>query len=398
MGGTPRLVPVRAGLWRRGFVLPYVMLLCFIVVAFSAVLLSGALNVAHGARSIEGKNSAFNAAEAGLNAGLEALNISHSNTASTTGTLANSYVYSYTIYSNLGGGLGISIGDPIKGHGSVQVPGDSALIVSVGSDPNGGRPSTVEALVAAHSVTVNFQKYAIIAGRNIQGSYQNGISDLANRGEAFVQADGSINATIASGVQGNAFASGDTNTLPPGRTGAKALALPTVGQFDTLVSNYEDTVKVSPGAANQYASVGSTLVSNYDCPTPAPVDGCLLFYDGPLELTSQQITFTGPWTLIINGDFTQGSPASVTFADKPGLIVANGNASIEGNGLKNAYVEVKGSTLFGGPGTFTGALITLGNFTFDSDNSSGAFRFDATVVPPAKTITGRVKVVTYAEY
>jgi hypothetical protein len=44
---------------------------------------------------------------------------------------------------------------------------------------------------------------------------------------------------------------------------------------------------------------------------------------------------------------TDGASAKVTITDSAGLIVANGNASIEGDGLTNAYVEVKGSTLCG---------------------------------------------------
>jgi Tfp pilus assembly protein PilX len=386
------------GIKGRGFILPYVILVCVVILAFFSLLLASAQDLTKGMRSLDGKNGTFDAAEAGLNAALEALNISSSTSGVVNGTLADGYTYTYTIYSNFAGSTGKPIADPIRGKGLLNIPPQSALIVSVGSDPNGGRPSTVEALVAAHSVTVAFWKYAIIAGRNIQGSYQNGITDVGKRQTAFVHANGSIDAAISGIVQGEATASGDTNTLPPGRTGAAQVSLPTVGQFDMLVSDYEDEVKLYPGPADLYAGDGTKLASTYTCPSPQPADGCLLFYDGKLDLGSTQLTFIGKWTVVVNGDLTDNAPAKVRFADRAGLIVANGNASIEGDGLTNAYVEVKGSTLYGGSETFTGALITLGNFTFDSANSSGPFQFDSNVVPPSKIIMGRVKVVSYAEY
>jgi Tfp pilus assembly protein PilX len=382
----------------RGFILPYVILVCVVVLAFFGLLLANAQNLATGMQSIDSKNGTFDAAEAGLNAALEALNISQSSHGLVKGSLANGYAYEYTIYTNF---LGLSpkpIADPITGKGLLTVPAQSALVVSIGSDPNGGRPSTVEALVAAHSVKVDYWKYAIIAGRNIQGSYQNGIIDVGKRQNAFVHANGSIDAVVSGTIEGVSTASGDTNTLAPRRVGTVQQSLPTVGQFDMLVSDYEDEVMLYPGPADVYQGGGTKLASTYTCPPPQPSDGCLLFYDGTLDLAAAPLKFVGPWTFVVNGDFTDGAPADVTFADAPGLIVANGNATIEGDGLNNAYVEVKGSTLFGGSGTFTGAIITLGNFTFDSGNSSGPFQFDSNVVPPSKTIMGRVKVVSYAEY
>ena len=132
------------------------------------------------------------------------------------------------------------------------------------------------------------------------------------------------------------------------------------------------------------------------CPSGGS-SGCLLFYDGALDMPTQQVTFSGQWTVVVNGDFSQTGVSSMTFASRPGILIVNGNAQIEGNGVSSAYVEVKGSTAFGGTGDFDGALITLGNFTFD-DDSSGFFDFDASVLPPPKIIAGRVKVVTYAEF
>ena len=380
----------------RAFVLPYVMLICVVLVGITALLLTSAQELEQRTQSIEGKNDTFNAAEAGLNAALDSLNLSQSASGTQQGTLANGYQYSYTIYPNEGS-LGSSIADPIKGIGQVTIPGGSAMIVSHGSGPHGERPATVEALVTAHVATVQFQKYAIIAGRNIQGAYQGSIVDAGNGKGALIHADGSINASISGTLAGYASASGNTNTLPPGTTQVKSIALPTVSQFDTMVSDYENQTKVAAGPSNIYAEDGSLLATSYTCPS-TPATTCLLFYDGKLASSSQQISFIGAWTVVVNGDFMQSGVAKMSFSGQSGLLIVNGNASIDGNGVVNAYVEVKGSTLLGGAGGLTGAMISLSNVSFDSTNSSATFTFDGSVVPPSKTIAGRVKVVTYAEY
>ena len=252
-----------------------------------------------------------------------------------------------------------------------------------------------EALGAINIATINFQRYAIVTGRNVQGTYQGAIRDASGGNGAAVHAGGSINASVSGGVAGSATASGDTNTLPPHTANAGEVSLPTVAQFDTMVSNFENQTKLFPGPTNVYVPDGGGLASSYTCSSGSS-SGCLLFYDGKLELSSQQLTFSGPWTVVVNGDLTQTGISSLTFSQRSVLIV-NGNASIEGNGLAGAYVEIKGSTKYGGSGNFKGALITLGNFTFD-DGATGYFDYDGSVLPPAKIIAGRVKVVTYAEF
>jgi hypothetical protein len=101
--------------------------------------------------------------------------------------------------------------------------------------------------------------------------------------------------------------------------------------------------------------------------------------------------------VVVNGDLQQRGAASLSFVTQPGVLVVNGNAQLHGGGVTGAYVEVKGSAVLGGAGNFKGALIALGNFTFDG-GSTGSLDFDSSVLPPAKIIAGRVKVVTYAEF
>lgn len=381
---------------RRAFVLPYVMMIAVVLIAIITLIVAHTQAVISSTQAIEEKNSSFNAAEAGLNAALDSLDTSLLLIGSRSATLPNGYRYTYTIYPNLLGALGTLLKDPVTGQGDLVIPALSAVIVSNGSGPKNERPSTVQALVAINIATINFQHYAVVTGRNIQGTYAGAIRDVSGGNGADMHAGGSINASIAGGVAGNATASGDTNTLTPHTVNSGEVALPTVSQFDTMVSNFENQTKLFPGPANVYVPDGGGLASGYTCSSGGS-SGCLLFYDGALDMPSQQITFSGQWTVVVNGDFSQTGVSSMTFASRPGIVVVNGNAQIEGNGLDSAYVEVKGSTAFGGTGDFKGALITLGNFTFDGD-SAGYFDFDASVLPPPKIIAGRVKVVTYAEF
>jgi hypothetical protein len=381
---------------RRAFVLPYVMMIAVILVAITGVILLQTQAVLHNTQAIEAKNSSFNAAEAGLNSALDALDSSLLAIGSRSATLPNGYRYTYTIYPNLLGTLGTLLNDPVTKQGDLIIPALSAVIVSNGSGPQNERPSVVEALVAINIATINFQHYAVVAGRNIQGTFEGAIRDVSGANGAALHSGGSINASVTGGVAGNATASGDTNTLPPYTTQSGEVALPTISQFDTMVSNYENQTKLFPGTTNVYVPDGGIINSGYTCPS-GTASGCLLFYDGELAMPTQQVTFAGQWTVVINGDLRQTGSSSLTFASQPGVLIINGNAQIEGNGVTGAYVEVKGSTAFGGSGNFKGALITLGNFTFDGA-STGFFDFDATVLPPAKIIAGRVKVVTYSEF
>jgi hypothetical protein len=374
------------------------MMIAVVLIAITGLILAQTQVVESNTQTAEEKNSSFNAAEAGLNAALDSLDTSLLLAGSRSASLSNGYRYSYTIYPNLLGTVSTLLKDPVTGQGDLVIPALSAVIVSAGSGPQNQRPTVVEALVQINIATINFQHYAIVAGRNIQGSFPGGVRDVSGANGAALHAGGSINAAVTSGVAGNATASGDTNTLPPHTVRSGEVSLPTVSQFDAMVSNYENQTKLFPGSANVYVADTSALASTYFCPSTAPSGGCLLFYDGKLAMPSQQITLAGQWTVVVNGDFQQSGASSLTFSSQPGTVVVNGNAQIAGNGVSGAYVEVKGSTAFGGSGNFKGALITLGNFTFDAGSSSGSFDFDPAALPPPKVIAGRVKVVTYSEF
>jgi hypothetical protein len=383
----------------RGLVMVLALFLLALLAVVTMLLLTDAQFVASDTRNTEVKNESFDAAEAGINAALDALDVSLAAIPTGSATLPSGYRYAYTVYPNFGGLAALSWADPNAG-GQLTIPIGSAVIVSTGKGPVGERPTTVEALVTADVVTQSYPNLAIVAGRNIQGNYNPnaGIKDDSNQNSANVHANGLITARIGGGIQGVATASGKTNTLPPGTTGAPLVLLPTISQFDYVVSNYDNQAKLFASAYTVDVPAGGTLQPSYLCPASAPAGGCLVFYDGPLTSTSGQTTFSGPWTLVINGDYKQAGSSQMIFQNQPSMLIVNGNADFGGNAVAGAYVQVKGSLSLGGNGAFSGAIMALGNVTFDGGGVSGGFTFNPKVIPPPTKLIGLVKIVTYGEY
>ena len=449
----------------RGFLLVYVLLVVAILAVISMLLLESAENGAIDARQVEVKNASFDAAEAGLNAALEALDLSLSQSTSRSATLANGFHYRYHIHPNFSGSLPISIDDPGEtsegddqkgddgggggsggggsggsgsggsggggeGRGSgdlITLPPGGAVIVSVGAGPNGERVTTLEAAVTADVAQLTYPQYAIIAGLNIQGTYSAALTMPAGAGGgavgsgggggggggggasaggsggssggsgAGVHANGTITARVTRAFQTDSEASGTTNTLQPHTKRTAQVPLPMVSQFDYMVASYKNQASSAGGLNNVYLAQDAPLQSNYDCVSPPLGQSCLLFFDGPLELVSQLISFTGQWTMVVNGNLTMSGGAALIFRERPSLLIVNGNAYISGTGPTTAYLQVKGSTSLGGNVQYTGAIMSLGSVTFE-DGSAGGFTYDPTVIPPGRAMVGLVKIISYAEY
>src|SRR4029077_6634575 len=167
---------------------------------------------------------------------------------------------------------------------------------------------------------------------------------------------------------------------------------------------YKNQASVFNGPTNVYVPAGGRLAPSYTCgafrarsPITSFITGRLLFYDGPLDLTTEHITLTGPWTMVVNGKYQQSGPASLMFVGHPALLVVNGNAYLKGSGAMTAYLEVKGSPELGGDPAFTGAHMSLGSLSFKG-GGIGKFVYDPSVIPPLRVMTGLVKIETYAEY
>jgi len=383
----------------RGFVLPYVLSFAAMLAVIAVMLLESASSASKSTYSLQDKNSVFDAAEAGLNAALDDLDVSLLAPTSRTTTLANGYKFSYQIHPNFTGISAQRILDPFNSAGQIFVPIGGAIIDSTGSDPSGGRTTTVEAAVTVDTSQLTYPRLALAAGLGIQGSYgPRSISDPSGTNSASVHANGNITASISGGVQGTSSASGSVNSLPPGTVNAPTVPLPTVSQFDFMVASYKSQTQTFGGPTNIYVPAGSSLSSNYSCPGLGIVVGCVLFYDGPLTLSTHGVTFTGQWTMVVNGNLTESGSGFVSFSSKPNLVVVNGNARFSNGSYVAGYVQVKGGTTLNGYGTFTGAMMSLGTLTFAGRGSSGGIVYDPAVIPPTHALTGLVKIVTYAEY
>lgn len=385
---------------KRGFVLPYVLSFAAMLAVIAVMLLESASDASKSTYSLQDKNSVFNAAEAGLNAALDDLDVSLLTSTTRTTTLANGYKFSYKIYPNFSlGALTQHILDPINGAGQIDVPIGGAIIDSTGSDPSGGRTVTVEAAVTLDTTQLTYPRLAIAAGLGIQGSYgSRSIKDSTGTNSASIHANGNITASISGGVQGTSSASGSVNSLPPGTINAVTIPLPTVSQFDFMVASFKSQTQTFGGPTNIYVPAGSSLSSSYSCPGLGILVGCVLFYDGPLTLSTHGVTFTGQWTMVVNGNLTESGPGFVSFSTKPSLLVVNGNAKFSNGSYVAGYVQVKGGTTLNGYGTFPGAIMSLGTVTFSGGGSSGGLVYDPAVIPPTHALTGLVKIVTYAEY
>jgi hypothetical protein len=385
----------------RGFILGYVLIVSAVLAIIAMMLLQSAQYAARGTQDMEEKNGSFDAAEAGLNNALDALDNALSAVTGRSATLPNGYHYTYNIYPNFAGGLPLPISNPLTGAGLVNIPALGAIIISTGTGPNGDRPATVEAAVTADVLQLTYPHYAVVSGLNIQGTYGAvaGMTPLNAYQTVVLHANGDITARATASDQGAGEASGTTDTMPPGTTGTTQVPLPTVSQFDYMVTSYKNQASLLPGVTGVYQAGGSTLQPSYACGLPnlGLGVGCVLFYDGSLSVTSQQTTFTGPWTMVVNGDLQTSGRASLVFTSKPSALVVNGNAAFAGDGSINGYVQVKGSTSFSGDTSFNGALMTLGTLTFNG-GSDGGFVYDPSVIPPSRVLVGLVKIVTYAEY
>ena len=390
-----------------GYLLAYVLVVAAIFSVIAMLLLESAETAALNTKQIEVKNESYDAAEAGLNAALEALDLSLLNIMSRTATLPNGYHYTYYIHPNFSGILALTITDPalgpeggnilLGGTPQISVPAGGAVIVCVGTGPNGERPTTLEAAVTADIALLTYPSYAILSGLNIQGTYASTFAPQpgANTNDP-LHANGTITAQGNRSFQATADASGSVNTLPPGTTGTTQVALPVISQFDYMVANYKNQATTYAGSTNVLVPGGAALQPGYTCPLVTPGLGCLLFYDGTLTVTSTQTTFTGPWTLVVNGNLTL-TGGGLIFSSKPSLVAVNGNAAINGPASFNGYLEVKGTTALASSATFSGALMSLGTLTFSS-GAGGGFTYDPTVIPPGRSMVGLVKIISYAEY
>ena len=196
------------------FALFVVALLLVVGLAMLAV----SQNSASATLNMEYKQTAFDAAKAGLNQGIDRLDASQGFSSVGSGALANGYTYTYSVKNNLANPNPIlNFTDPASGN-SVTIPGNRALIVSTGQGPDSQRITAVEAIVKNTQTSVAFPNDAIDAGLDIQGNWNHKIGVAGSApgvNDATVHANNDITASIGF-LGGSASASGTIDSLNAG--------------------------------------------------------------------------------------------------------------------------------------------------------------------------------------
>ncbi|HZV78170.1 MAG TPA: hypothetical protein VFF60_01025 [Candidatus Binatus sp.] len=390
----------------RGFAMVFSMFIVTLLLVLGLAMLSVSQYSSADTRNIESKQSAFDAAEAGINEAIDKIDASRTYAGNgVVGVMpTTSYTFTYTVVNNLANSQPTVASYPDAGGYAVNVPGNRALITSTGVGPHGERPTHVEAIVKDTQINVAFPNDAIDAGLDISGNWNTGVGigvqgSSPGANDAIVHANHNITATIAF-LQGTASASGTIDTLnnTTGGINTAQRQLPT-SQMAQFVAAEKATVQAG-GQYVMYIPSGGTIPSTYTCPSGAPAQGCTIFVDGPYLMSGQTtITFTGRVNLIINGNYTSIGNSAIHFqAAQKSLFVINGNADIGGNGTASALIWTLGNTTLHGNGFQLGSLVSGGNVIFKGGGSNGGFKYDKSYQNFTFAVPGTIVVSTFGEY
>ncbi len=390
------MIPSKQRSRQRGFALVLTIFVIGLVLVAGMLMLSNSQFSANNAVNTEQKNQAFNAAEAGLDNAMEALDLSSLATGSSSGSLANGASYTYSITNNL------NSSSPANVSGQNSIPGDSAYISSVGTGAVGGRPVTVTAVVKPTTTTISFPNDAIDAGIDVQGNWNSGncigFTDSGNHANVHANRNVTANACFVDGqVSASGTVSGSMNATGGSYSNTSQVPLPT-SQMATYVSNAKATAQGgSSPYPDDYIASGGSLPSTYACPNG---DQCMVFLDGPLSMAGHaSAAFTGNVTLVINGDFSATGNAGITFQQgQKSVMVVNGNADIGGNGTADALIWAKGDLTLHGNGNLTGAAVAGGNVNLNGGGHGGGFTYDSTLQNTTLSTSGKLTVTAYGEY
>jgi len=397
-------------------------LIVIAVLFFAAVaVLRFTSDSATNAGNVQMKQLAFDAAEAGLNDGIRALDVAQGamgNGASGSNTLTGSgAAYTWTMTLN-------NLNNPQPQHipGGITVPANTAYMTATGSLPN-QRSQTVGAIVA-RADGVKMPGGAIDAGQNIfDGSHAPVLQSVTNKA-ADVHANGIITTGGNPGtVQGSTYAAGTTNQWTTANASYSSAA-PVIFPTDQMVSAISTTALglAKSGTTVQGSSPTGTYTGN-------------VYINGSVALTSGTIEFDGGGTVYVNGNVSISSKASI-INQNGSLIVVNGTFSttgqgglqvplgsggqlmvlaadpnptlcasggggcamfLGGNGGSVGLIFVpNGSVQMAGNGTISGALSAGMNVVFAGGGKNGAFQYDDAA--GTGSVNGsNYKVVSYME-
>ena len=396
----------RAGITtQRGFTMIAALLITVILLLAALAMITNANYTAADTRQTEQKNSAFDAAYAGLNAVMDSMDGTTTNL-SQSSTLSNGYSYTTTGVSHLTDSSSTTwtTTDPATGQ-TITLPGGTAFVSSTGKSPNSGRTVVVEGVVKTGQTTVTFPNDTIDAAIDIDRTWNSGnncigvtaSSSGANDGN--IHANGNIPANICF-TQGNASASG-TITGNPNATSttpsAPQITFPVMGPFIS-----QEKALAQAGGNNLYINPGSggTMPTSFTCPSSVGGDGCVVFYDGNYTMAGGvSLTFSGEVTLVINGNYkSDGNSSLVMQSGTHSMLVVNGNAEMGGNNSTGALVWAKGDATLHGNESILGSVIANGNVHLAGGGSNGGVQRDLTLKNTTRLFPGKVVLIGYAEY
>lgn len=397
----------------RGFSLILAMFIVGLMFIGCLAIYANAQFGTQNARSIEQKNSVFDSAEAGIEDGVNALDVSNTATGG-SGTLANGDAFSYTINANPSGGAATNVSDGIN---TISLPSGYALIVSTGTIAT-QRPTITEAIVKPGGFNYSMNNVAVEVAGDLTGNWNGKIglsgSDGSQSGgadDANIYANGTISASVGfdDGWAKSAGANSLVETAGAGSVAnAPAVSMPTSSDLAKYVAQEKALVGSGNGTTLLYTTTFPST-STYTCPiSPIPNGGkgCAMFIDTPsVSNTQSNPTFNGQWTVVVNGSYSSTGHGGIAFQDpspagawKPSLFLINGSADIGGNASASALLWALGDVTLHGNGNLYGAVITEGNVNVLGGGSGGGFQYDKNLSGYSLAIPGHYTITAYGEY
>jgi hypothetical protein len=394
---TTRTSQVRKRATARGFAVGLAIITIAVLFLAAIVILQFATHSATDAGSVQFKQAAFDAAEAGVNDGMRALDVSGGTTptgTTGTGTLSKtSATYTWTMVVN-------DLGKAGSTSGGISVPANSAYISATASLP--GNRKEVDGAIVQRATGLPIPGGAIDAANNIFDGGHAPVNKAPDNTPADVHANGVITVGGNQGaVQGTTYAAGSINNW----TNAYA----NHANYAPVVFPTSQADAALAATALGLAESGTTVSGS----NPTGTYTGNVYINGPVNLSQGTIQFNGGGTVYINGNVTISGHGSM-INENGSLIVVNGTwassglsqptggggqlmvlasdpntqtcasggggcaVTITGNSDVNVGLIFApyGSVQMAGNGAITGAVVAGVDVVFSGGGSNGAFNYD----------------------
>ena len=366
----------------RGVALVLVLFVVLILLLVAAGVLSNSAYSANDALSIQAKNEAFNAAEAGLN--VAQYKLDQDLTATTGGSgFVGKYRYHWAIAANRLSTSATTAPDPDPTRlDTISVASGEALLVGSASSLLGGRTVYVEEMVAL-APPVYLNPGAIICGKKGVISHQQ-ITDISGKHSASVDCGTLVKSGGGQVPDGESLATGTVNEI----TGYDHIAhinqpppsFLTAAELSTIQASVQG--QASKGAPNFYTAgdVTGGIIGT-------PAGKCVAYIGGNITLKGSNTLLNYCETTVVMGDVTisgsanyQALPPGTThmvYTFGTGGTVLQGTPTTVGIFyVANSDVTLNGS----GGGNFAGSIITPNGVTMNGGGTA-TFSYNGNETP-----------------